>query len=136
MSDSEGLYLLVKPTGKKHWRLKYHYGKKEKLLAIGPYPEISLAEARDQRFLARKQLANGIDPIATIRELKRQKIIEAENNFQRVALEWHEKKCSSWTPYYARQVKQRFAKDIFPKLGHKPIHTISSKDMLGYGECY
>lgn len=130
LGDGEGLFLHVTPQGYKHWRMKYHFDKKERLLTIGPYPEITLAEARERRFIARKQIANGVDPIAAIRELKRQQVAEAENSFQRVALGWHEKKCSSWTPYYGKQVKQRFEKDIFPKLGHKPIHTITTKDML------
>ena len=60
--DGEGLYLEVRPNSKKHWRLKYRFGGKEKLLAIGPYPVFSLAEARDSKRNARAVIAKGIDP--------------------------------------------------------------------------
>lgn len=100
LGDGDGLFLFVTPQGRRHRRMKYHFEKKERLLSIGSYPEISLKEARDRKFEARKQLANGIDPITAIREIKRQKAIDNANSFEHIAREWHEKKSSSWTPYY------------------------------------
>ena len=60
--DGGGMFLLVQPKGGKLWRLKYRFDGKEKLLSLGSYPEITLKDARARRHLARKQLANGIDP--------------------------------------------------------------------------
>src|ERR1700682_3597822 len=62
IADGEGLFLFITPTGSKYWRLKYFFGGKEKLLALGVYPEISLADARERRGQARKVLASGNDP--------------------------------------------------------------------------
>jgi hypothetical protein len=64
LADAHGLYLLVKPNGSKLWRWKYRFGGKEKLMALGSYPEFSLAEAREIHAGARKQLAHGADPMA------------------------------------------------------------------------
>lgn len=130
MGDGDGLYIFVKPTGRKYWRMKYFYENKEKVLSIGVYPEISLAEAREKRFEVRKMKANGVDPATAIREQKQQKSIESSNSFQSVALEWHENRVSSWTPYYAKQLKQRLEKDVFPKIGHRPISAITAKEIL------
>lgn len=62
VSDFDGLFVLVKPTGARLWRFKYRIGGKEKLLSIGPYPETSLAEARARRDAARSMVAKGVDP--------------------------------------------------------------------------
>ena len=64
LSDSGGLHLLIKPTGGKLWRWKYRFDGVEKLMALGRYPEISLADGRERRDTARKRLANGVDPMA------------------------------------------------------------------------
>lgn len=131
LADGDGLYLLVLPTGKKHWRLKYRFAGKEKLLSIGTYPVISIAEAREKRFEARKLLkGQGIDPATVKRERKQQDAVNNRNSFEAVAREWHEKKRSAWTPYYAKQVMQRLEKDIFPKLGHRPIRSVTARDIL------
>src|ERR1700722_133508 len=71
MSDGEGLFLLVMPTGGKYWRLKYFFAGKEKLLALGVYPEVALADARERRAQARKSLAAGNDPGEVKKEAKR-----------------------------------------------------------------
>jgi hypothetical protein len=61
--DGGGLFLLVHTNGGRYWRLRYRVGGKEKLLAIGVYPDVSLSEARERREQARKLLANGADPV-------------------------------------------------------------------------
>lgn len=68
MADGGGLYLQVNRNGSKYWRLKYRFNGKERLLALGVYPEISLLDARERRDQARKQLAHGVDPNAVKRE--------------------------------------------------------------------
>lgn len=130
VGDGDGLYLFVKPTGQKYWRMKCFHEGKEIVLSFGPYPEITLGEAREKRFQARKLLANGTNPAAIMREQKRQKELEDRNSFQHIALEWHEKKTGRWSAYYAKQVKQRLEKDVFPKIGHKAITSITAKDVL------
>ncbi|MEI7669209.1 MAG: Arm DNA-binding domain-containing protein [Pseudomonadota bacterium] len=88
LSDAAGLYLEVAPNGSKYWRLKYRVAGKEKRLALGVYPEVSLKEARDKQNEARKILQSGIDP-SQVRKLdKLKKHLSAENNFESLAREW------------------------------------------------
>ena len=70
-SDEKGLYLLITPTGAKYWRLKYRYAGKEKVLALGVYPDVPLAEARDERDDAKRLLKAGEDPVAIRRRERR-----------------------------------------------------------------
>ena len=70
LSDGQGLFLLIKPSGGKYWRMKYRFSNKEKLLAIGVYPDVSLANARKAKEQARSLLAEGIDPMAHKKALK------------------------------------------------------------------
>ena len=79
------------PTGAKYWRLKYRINGKEKLLALGVYPEVSLKEARLKRDDARKQIADGDDPAAMRKMDKVIKLAAAANTFEAIALEWHER---------------------------------------------
>ena len=81
ISDGEGLFLLVMPTGSKYWRLKYFFAGKEKLLALGVYPDIDLAGARERRAQARKLLAAGTDPGEVKREAKRSATSTSDNTF-------------------------------------------------------
>jgi hypothetical protein len=86
--DEKGLYLLVSPTGAKLWRLKYRVAGKEKLLAMGSYPERSLAEVRDATFETRRLIRAGIDPSAERKKEKRDQQVRAENTFEVLAREW------------------------------------------------
>jgi len=88
LSDADGMFLLVNPNGGKYWRLKYRFLGKEKLLALGVYPETSLADARGKRTEARKILADGNDPGEAKKEVKRQLLINAENSFEAVGREF------------------------------------------------
>ena len=81
LADGGGLYLQVTPQGGLYWRLKYRFAGKEKLLALGTYPLISLADAREKRDTAKKQLVAGIDPSSAKQEEKRQNVLNAENTF-------------------------------------------------------
>src|SRR5687767_10009656 len=91
LADGNGLYLEIMPTGKKYWRQKYRYAGKEKRLAHGVYPEVSLADARAKRDHARKLIADGLDPSVNKQEKKREIILNATNTFEAVAREWLEK---------------------------------------------
>jgi len=130
LSDEKGLYLQISPAGGKHWKLKYRIDGKEKKLAIGSYPEISLKEARDKRDAARKQIQNNIDPSAVKQEAKEQAKLNSENNFEAIATEWHEKETPTWTPKYSKVILRRLKADLFPTLGSKPINLITAPDVL------
>ncbi|TAM06487.1 MAG: DUF4102 domain-containing protein [Paraburkholderia sp.] len=86
--DGGGLFLLITPAGQRYWRLKYRFAGKEKLLALGVYPEVTLLKARKLREEAREKLASNVDPGETRREVKRQILLAAANSFEDVAREW------------------------------------------------
>lgn len=130
LADGGGLYLLVKPNGAKHWRLKYRFLGKEKLLALGPYPLVSLAEARERRDEAKKVLADGKDPINQKQDKKRQAVRNAQNTFKAVALEWHGNQKDAWSEHHALNVMRRLEIDIFPYIGNKPIADIDAQSLL------
>ncbi len=130
LADGGGLYLEVMPNESKCWRMKYRYLGKEKRLAFGVYPIVSLADARTARERAKKLLAQGIDPSGAKKEEKREAIRNAENTFKAVALEWHENQLSRWTPHHAQNVTRRFEVDIFPFIGNRPIAEIDPPELL------
>jgi integrase len=127
--DGGGLFLMVTPTGGKLWRFKYRYDGKQKLLAFGSYPEISLLEARKQRDEARSQLAHDIDPGA-VRKAQKQANTEATETFEIIAREWHERFKSNWTTEYASKIMSRLEGDVFPYLGTRPIKDIKAPELL------
>src|SRR6202166_58061 len=116
IADGEGLFLLVMPNGSKYWRLKYFFGGKEKLLALGVYPEIDLADARERRAQARKALAAGSDPGEVKKEVKRAETLKSFNAFEVVAREWFEKRKHEWAPSSADPTLARLDQHILPKL--------------------
>lgn len=130
LSDSEGLYLMISPTGAKSWRVKYRVDGKEKVYTIGQYPDYSLLEARQERDDAKAKIRRGIDPTAEKNEGKRRKVIQAKNLFGVSAYRWHELNTPRWTPRYALKVRQMIDKRLMPYLGDKPIHQITSADVL------
>ena len=123
------MYLLVSGTGK-YWRLDYRLDAKRKTLALGCYPDISLAKARERREEARQQIANGIDP-ALVRKAQKQATAERiANSFKVIALEWYVKQSPSWVSGHGDKIIRRFERDIFPWLGDKPILDITPKELL------
>ena len=130
MADGEGLFLLIAPTGSKYWRLKYFFAGKEKLLALGVYPEVNLADARDRRAQARKALAAGHDPALVKKESKRLAILKSENAFEVVAREWFEKRKHEWAASSARVTLARLEQHVLPKLGQRPIADITPPEVL------
>ena len=130
LSDGKGLYLEVMPSGSKYWRMKYRFNKKEKRLALGVYPEISLKEVREKRDEARKQLADGIDPSQLKKQKKLTQYISSENSFEVIAREWHADRKLAWTDRHAKYVLRRLEADIFPVLGFKAIQDITAPELL------
>ena len=130
LSDGDGMFLLVQPTGGKLWRLKYRFEGKEKLLALGKYPDINLKQARNRRIDARRLLADGIDPGAQRKVEKADRRSQIENTFESTARAWYKRKSIKWTPKYARIVLARLERDLFPLLGQRPIADIKPTELL------
>jgi integrase len=130
ISDGEGLFLLVTPSGSKYWRLRYFFAGKEKLLALGVYPEVSLGEARERRAQSRKVLANGNDPAGIKREAKRLALLNAANTFEAVAREWYLQRKHEWADSSAVIALTRLETHILPKLGSRPIVDITAPEVL------
>lgn len=130
LADGGGLYLLVNPNGAKYWRLKYRTAGKEKLLAVGVYPDVSLADARAKRDEAKRLLAGGGDPSDNKKSEKQAKKLSIDNTFEALAREWHAYKHPNWSKGYSEDLMESFEKDIFPYIGKRPITDIKPLDIL------
>src|SRR5664279_1447799 len=128
--DGGGLFLMVTPTGGKLWRFKYRYDGKQKLLALGAYPEISLLDARQKREEARRQLAHDIDPGA-VRKAQKQANIQETETFEVIAREWYNKFMHTWKESHSSRVLSRLERDVFPYLNQRPIAQIKAPELLG-----
>ena len=124
LTDGNGLYLLVTPAGGKLWRFDYRFGNKRKTQAMGRYPEISLAEARERLLQAKKDLAHGQDPGLKIKAEKQ------DNSFNTIAMEWYHRTSQTWTNGHARTVISRLERDVFPWLKGKEINEIAAPEVL------
>lgn len=130
LSDGGGLYLLVTPVGAKYWRLKYRFAGREKLLALGVYPEVTLARARDRRSEARSLLASGVDPSEQRKAARAAREGLAANGFEIVAREWFGKFSARWSASHAGKIIGRLERDLFPWLGSRPIAEIKAPELL------
>jgi integrase len=124
LTDSNGLYLEVRPNGSKLWRYRYRIGGKENLFAVGDYPAMSLTEARGERESARKLVKQGIHPSHQRRTETLRRSIEAESTFQTVAETWVKENGAHWSENYRRQIDQRLRGDVYPYIGALPIKSI------------
>ena len=130
LADEKGLFLLIHSNGSKYWRLKYRFGGTEKLLALGVYPDVSLADARQRRDDARKLLANEVDPGAVKQQSKRAGKENAANSFEAIAREWFAKNQHTWAESHAEKIIARLERDVFPWLGSKPIFELTAPMVL------
>ncbi|MCF8324401.1 MAG: integrase arm-type DNA-binding domain-containing protein [Leadbetterella sp.] len=128
--DSGGLYLDIKVTGKKIWRLKYKFFDKEKLLTIGQYPQITLAVARERRDQAKEKLILGIDPSQEKQDQKVQARYKQTQTFELVATEWHKLNYKTWSSNYANDILRRLTRNVFTEIGNLPISKITIQDLL------
>lgn len=129
LADEKGMFLLINPNGSKYFRFKYRFDGKEKLLALGVYPETSLKDARTKRDEARELIAKGIDPGENKKAVKQSKTESAANSFEVIAREWGQKKVETWADKNNRS-KRMLERNIFPWIGKKPITDILLKDIL------
>lgn len=128
-SDGQGLYLHVKAAGK-YWRMNYRFTGKQKTLALGVYPAVSLAKARQRRDKARELLADGIDPSTAKKEDKQAKADAAANTFEMVARDWLAKTAADRMPTTQDKLTSWLEKDVIPFIGKMPISTIGPRDVL------
>ncbi|WP_367277779.1 tyrosine-type recombinase/integrase [Paraburkholderia sp.] len=128
--DGGGMFLEVRPNGSKYWRLKYRFGGKEKLLAPGTYPAVTLKEARGKREAAKKKIADGIDPSAAKQAEKRTRQLNTENSFEAIAREWHRKFSTSLSDSHAARNLRRLEVRVFPHIGGQPIGDVEPLDVL------
>lgn len=130
LSDGAGLSILIEPNVSKSWRFRYRFAGKPKMISLGVYPTVSLAEARLRRDEARKQLSEGRNPSEVRKEQKLALKAENVNSFEAIATEWHTLKSAKWSASYASGVMTAFENDIFPFIGHRPIDEIKPLELL------
>lgn len=136
LADSGGLCLLISPSGAKLWRWRYRFDGKEKMMAFGEFPLVTLKEARDLHHEARKVLLAGTDPMAERKaeseaklQAVQERLREADNSFENVAGQWWEWWAKGKSPRHADTVKRRMASDIYPAFGHKYINAVTPADV-------
>jgi len=128
LRDGAGLWLVIEPTGKKWWKLRTVFAKKENSFSLGEYPTVTLSKARKKRDDIREQVAAGIDPAVSKTNEKAK--ARGEGSFEFVAREWHNKFNSQWSKDHAKTILTRLERDAFPYIGIRPIEEISSPEML------
>jgi integrase len=130
LADSGGLYLFVTTRGFRSWRMKYRFAGREKRLTFGPYPEVTLSEARDKRDAAKRLLRDHRDPATE--ELKRRLAAATDQDatFETVARRWHKLHESRWTPVHASDVMRSLEREIFLTLGAIPIRELDAPLVL------
>ncbi len=130
LSDGGGLHLLLKPTGGKLWRWKYRFEGLEKLMALGRYPEVSLADARERRDRARKKLASGIDPMAERMAEKTAVIVATEHTFEKIAEHWLKHWQGNKSARHSAITRNRLKGNVYPILGGRPIAEIEPMELV------
>jgi hypothetical protein len=130
LSDGGGLHLMVTPSGGKLWRWKYRFEGAEKLIALGGYPEITLADARERRDAVRKHLAKGIDPMAERKAEKTAVMVATEYTFEKIAEQWLEHWRGNKSACHAATTRNRLRANVYPVLGSRPIAEIEPMELV------
>ncbi|WQI89598.1 tyrosine-type recombinase/integrase [Citrobacter freundii] len=130
LGDGLGLSLLIEPNGSKSWRFRYRFAGKPKMISLGVYPTITLADARSRRDDARKLVAEGKNPSEVRKEQKIALQTESESAFEKIATEWHQMKSAKWSEGYASDIMEAFQNDIFPYVGMRPVGEIKPLELL------
>ncbi|NIY49683.1 tyrosine-type recombinase/integrase [Cedecea colo] len=128
LTDGDGMVLLVHPNGSKYWRLRYRFGGKEKMLALGKYPEVSLADARARHDEARKLIANDVDPSENKKVVKVEQEQEAIT-FEMVARDWHASN-QKWSAPHSARVLKSLEDNLFAAIGKRNIAELKTRDLL------
>lgn len=128
LTDGEGMHLLVQSNGSRLWRLSYRFDRKQKSLALGAYPSVGLALARERRMAARKLLADGIDPSLARKSERRNH--GSGDSFEALAREWYGNERARWVAAHAARTMSRLEQDVFPALGSRPVAEIEAPEVL------
>ena len=127
LADGKGLNLEVRPNGSKYWRLSYRYQQKQKTLALGVYPVVSLSKARELVLEAKRLLLDNIDPSI---EKRRKKVASGEQAFEVIADKWFKKESGLWSKDHATKVWKSLQVDAFPYIGTVPVKDLETRDVL------
>ena len=142
LADGGGMYLELHPNGGRYWRMKYRIAGREKRLALGVYPDVSLADARHRRDEARRLVAAGTDPGAARKVEKATQALAAEavrlavagkpapGTFEAVANEWFSIRRGDWSASYGDKVLSRLVGAVFPFIGAKPVGDVTPPELL------
>ncbi|CAN5571304.1 tyrosine-type recombinase/integrase [soil metagenome] len=136
LADSGQLYLEVSPVGGRSWRMNYAFGKNkkggpaQKTLSFGPYPALTLLDARRKRDEAKAMLREGKDPAVERRVASKVRALQSENTFESVARRWHALRTPTWSTIHAADVLASLERDAFPEIGGLPLHAIESPKVL------
>ena len=120
--DGGGLFLLVHANGSRYWRLKYRLAGREKVFAVGVYPEVGLAEAREKALAARRLIRDGADPVV---ERRRRQIGNTADTFQAIAGDWIASRENHWSPSYRDAVQSALAANLYAQIGGLPVRAIT-----------
>lgn len=128
LTDGQGMHLLINPNGSKYWRLQYRFDGKQKVLALGVYPMVSLSEARKKRDEAKKLVSLGLDPSE---KKKADKIEQSEAlTFEAVARDWHTACKRKWSDSHSERVLKSLEDNLFSFIGKRKIAELKTKDLL------
>ncbi|HHI6063736.1 TPA: tyrosine-type recombinase/integrase [Escherichia coli] len=128
LTDGQGMHLLINPNGSKYWRLQYRFGGKQKVLALGVYPMVSLGEARRKRDEAKKLVSDGIDPSE---KKKADKIEQSEAlTFEAVARDWHTACKRKWSDSHSVRVLKSMEDGLFTAIGKRKISELNTRDLI------
>ena len=130
ITDSGGMYLQISPGGSKRWFLKYRVDGKEKQLALGGYPDVSLKSARLARDAAKLQKSKGTDPVQARKLDKLKATRNTGDTFKAIALEWYGKQAPQWSASHALRMLRQLERDLFPWIGERPIAQIHAMELL------
>ena len=140
LTDGEGMYLRVYPNGSKYWQLQYWFDGKQKVLSFGVWPEISLKEAREKRYEAKKKIKDRINPIAEKRQERQDTLdqVHKENletrkkgiTFRLVAQEWYKRISQEWSEKHSKDVLRSLEYYLYPDFGNRPISEITKQDVI------
>lgn len=128
LTDGQGMHLLINPNGSKYWRLQYRFDGKQKVLALGVYPMVSLGEARRKRDEAKKLVSDGIDPSE---KKKADKIEQSEAlTFEAVARDWHTACKRKWSDSHSERVLKSMKDGLFTAIGKRKISELNTRDLI------
>ena len=140
LTDGEGMYLRVYPNGSKYWQLQYWFDSKQKILSFGVWPNISLKDAREKRYEAKKKIKDGINPIEEKRKERQDHLdrahedkLEAQKKtitFRKVAEEWHKRQTNRWGEKHTIDVLNSLKYHVYPDFGERPISDITKQDVI------